>query len=250
MRRFLLAALIATPGFAQEKAPAGPRITAIVPLEVVPGTAVTLRLRGLKLVDTSALEFPDAASRPIVEIKEKKKADLPNGLEAKDAGDTQVEVQLTVPADWQPGTVSFRVITGSESTPVCKLHIVEAAALVEEKEPNGSFREAQPIDFGKIVRGAIKEDKDVDVFKFTGHAKTRIRAGIVAAQHASLLDSTLNLYDAAGHLLATNDDGAIGRDSLLEFSIPAEGTYFLSVTDASDRGGPWSAYELNLKELP
>ena len=170
---------VAAPLFAQEKAPGGPRITAIVPLEVVPGTIATLRLRGIKLSETSALEFLDAPSQPAVEIKEKKKADMPNGLDAKEIGDTQVEIKLTIPADWEPGTVRFRLVAGSESTAPCKLHVAEAALLVEEKEPNGSFREAQPIDFGRIVRGVIKEDKDVDVFKFTGRANKRIWAQIV-----------------------------------------------------------------------
>ncbi|MES2570587.1 MAG: pre-peptidase C-terminal domain-containing protein [Verrucomicrobiota bacterium] len=252
MRRLpaLLLATLATSGFAQEKAPAIPRLTAMAPLEVVPGVTTTLRLRGIKLNETRDLEFLDVPSQPGIEIREKKNAEIPNGLDAKEAGDTQLEIKLTVPADWQPGTVRFRIVSGSERTDPCKLHVIAPASLIEEKEPNGSFREAQPIDCGKVVRGMIKEEKDVDVFQFTGRARTTIWAGIVAVRHASLLDSALHLYDSAGQLLAANDDSAADRDASLHFRIPADGTYFLTVTDANDRGGQWNAFELILKELP
>src|SRR5262249_34033524 len=44
------------------------------------------------------------------------------------------------------------------------------------------------------------------------------------------IDSVLRLYDAAGRLLATNDDNFETRDSdLIDFTLPADGVYYLQV---------------------
>ena len=95
----------------------------------------------------------------------------------------------------------------------------------------------------------IGGEKDVDVYSFSGHAGKKLGAAIVAERYASLLDSSLMLFDARGQQLATNDD-ANGRDSALNFVFPSDGKYFLAVTDANDRGSAWHGYELTIKETP
>ena len=232
---------------ADEKKQTGPVITAIAPLEIVPGTTVTLHIRGLRLDTAAGITFAGEGTPLTVQIKEKKKADLLNGLEAKDIGDTQVEASVTVPADLPVGTVRFTVTTPDGTTPSHDLRVAEAATLIEEKEPNDGFQSAQPLEFGKTLRGSIKADKDVDVFQFKAQAKQCIHAEVRAARLGSLLDGVLNLFDARGNLVATCDDFAGGRDSQLDVTLPADGKYFLTVQDAQDRGGIWHAYELELK---
>lgn len=233
---------------AQDKKPDVPRITALVPLEVTPGSTAKLRVRGVKLAAASEVQFPDAKVPLTAVIKEKKAADLPNGLDAKDVGDSQIEFTIEVSAELPCGLVQFRVVTPDGTTAPGVLRVIEASALVEEKEPNGSFREAQPVELGKTVRGVIKEDKDVDVFQFTGRAGQKIAAEVIAARGASLLDSSLTLTDARGQFLAVNDDSGGTRDSALTFKLPADGVYFFSVIDAQDRGTAWHSYEFIVKE--
>ncbi len=241
---------LASEALAQEQKPNVPRITAVVPLEVTPGSTATVRVRGVKLAAASKVQFLEAKTPLTAVIKEKKAADVPNGLDAKDVGDSLIEFTLTVPAELPGGLVNFRVVTPDGTTAPAVLRVIEAAALVEEREPNGSFREAQPVELGKTVRGVVKEDKDVDVFQFAGRAGQKIAAEVIAGRGASLLDSSLTLTDVRGQFLATNDDSGGTRDSALTFTLPADGPYFFSVIDAQDRGTAWHSYEFIVKEVP
>lgn len=233
---------------AQEKKADAPRVIALSPLTISPGTTVTLKVRGAKLANATEVRFPAAAGVKAT-LKEKKAAEVPNGLDAKDVGDTQLEAEVVLPADLAPGALGFAVVTPEGTATGGSVQVREAAQLILEKEPDNGFRDAQPIEFGRVIAGGIKEDKDVDVFRFAGHARQKITAEVAAPQNGSLLDPALMLFDAAGQILAVNDDVATSRDAQLEIELPADGPYFLSVTDAHDRGGAWHNYELSLREV-
>jgi hypothetical protein len=224
-----------------------PRVTALAPLEIVPGVDVALKIRGMKLSAATEVSFPGTVGVK-AEIKEKKTADVPNGLDAKDVGDTQVEVALTVPADLPPGKITL-VVNTPDGSAITSLLVREAAVLVEEKEPNGGFAEAQLIEWGRTIRGSVKEDKDVDVFQFKGQAKQTVLVEVAANCCGSLLDAALTLFDARGQIVASCDDMPGSHDPQLRVTLPADGTYFLSLFDAHDRGGGWYPYELLVKEV-
>ena len=196
-RRWLLVAgLVASSVvYAQDKKPDVPRITALAPFDVLPGKETTLRIRGVKLSNATEVRFAGGLK---AEIKEKKTAEVPNGLDAKDVGDTQLEVKLTVPADLPVGPLALTVVTPEGITAPRELRVLDAAKCVDEREPNGGLREAQPIELGRTLRGTLNGDKDVDVFQFTGKSGQRIAAEVFAARGASLLDSTVTLMDARG----------------------------------------------------
>jgi hypothetical protein len=222
-------------------------VTALAPLEVVPGLNASLKIRGLKLSGASEVRFPGNAAIK-AEIKEMKAADVPNGLDAKDVGDTQIEVALTIPAELPLGKIAL-VVSTPDGSADASLLVREAATLADEKEPNNGFAEAQPIELGRTIRGSVKEDKDVDVFQFTGHAKQSVLAEVSASYCGSLLDAVLTLFDARGHILATCDDTPDSHDPQLRAELPADGIYFLALNDAHDRGGAWHNYELTVKEV-
>ena len=226
----------------------GPRIAAIAPVSVSPGETVTLLVRGLKLVDATAITFPGAPSLS-AEIKSKKAAAIPTGSEAKDVGDAQLEAVLSVPSDQLPGSIAFRVETPAGATPLCQLRIANVVGAVEEKEPNNGFQEAQPCEFRHAIRATLQNDKDVDVFAFRGVAKRNVTAEIFAHRGGSLLDPTLTAFDGKGRLLASSDD-ALDRDARLVFELPPDGSFFVIVQDAHDRGSAWHAYELTVNDAP
>lgn len=123
-----------------------------------------------------------------------------------------------------------------------------------EKEPNNQPAEAQPVTLPIIVNGRIDQPDDWDVFRFEGRAGDEIVAEVYARRLGSPLDSVLKLTDAAGKQLAMNDDhvdkGAglttHQADSYLRFTLPANGSYYLSVGDAQHHGGPAYAYRLRI----
>jgi hypothetical protein len=123
-----------------------------------------------------------------------------------------------------------------------------------EKEPNNSPSAAQRVKLPVIMNGRIDQPGDWDVFRFQGRAGQAIVAEVYARRLDSPLDSVLKLTDAKGKQLAFNDDyddpGAgletHHADSRILTTLPANGTYYLSLGDAQQKGGPEYAYRLRI----
>ncbi len=123
-----------------------------------------------------------------------------------------------------------------------------------EKEPNDATQTAQAVTLPVIVNGRIDRPDDWDVFRFAGRAGQEIVAEVDARRLESPLDSILELFDAAGGRLAFNDDHedtfddlrTHHADSLIRFTLPKEGIYYVRLGDAQQHGGPEYAYRLRL----
>lgn len=123
-----------------------------------------------------------------------------------------------------------------------------------EKEPNDSTQTAQAVTLPVIVNGRIDRPDDWDVFRFEGRAGQEIVAEVGARRLESPLDSVLELFDAAGGRLVFNDDHedkfdhlrTHHADSLIRFTLPVDGIYFVRLGDAQHHGGPEYAYRLRL----
>jgi hypothetical protein len=123
-----------------------------------------------------------------------------------------------------------------------------------EKEPNNAAAAAQAVTLPLVVNGRIGVPGDEDVFRFAGRAGDVIVAEVLARRLSSPVDSALRLTDAAGKQLAANDDhedkgsglDTHHADSYLRFALPADGTYYVHVTDAQRQGGPEFGYRLRL----
>jgi hypothetical protein len=162
-------------------------------------------------------------------------------------------VTRLMPAAQEPGIHMFSVRKDgvvSNSVPYAADTLPECM----EKEPNGQPASAQAVTLPIIVNGRIDQPDDCDVFRFDGRAGDEIVAEVDARRLDSPLDSVLKLTDAAGKQLAFNDDhedkGAglttHQADSCIRFTLPADGTYYVHLSDAQHKGGPEYAYRLRL----
>jgi len=240
--------------FAQEKKKdddKSPRVILTSPLAVSPDSTTTIKVRGLRLAEATEVRFPGATRGIKAVVKSKGKAEAVAGFEPAVVGETQVEVELAVPPDAPAGELPFVVITPAGEAKPYELLVIEAKSLVQEKEPNDGFRQAQLITVSKVVQGSMQGGDDVDVFRIEGKSGQKLVAEVVASRRGSALDSLLTLYDAAGHVLASNDDadveGEAQADSVLHFRFPSDGNYYVALTDANARGGPTHPYLLMLK---
>jgi hypothetical protein len=80
--------------------------------------------------------------------------------------------------------------------------------------------------------GEICPNGDWDYYQFSGLMGDRVVVDIDAMSEGSLLDPYIYLLDSDGStLLAENDDEiyAVRRDSLLAFTLPHDGTYYIKV---------------------
>jgi len=233
---------------AEPKKPEPPEITVVIPLGVTSGVTNHIQIRGQSLTNVTQLRFTDTNCHAEFIIKSKGKAEVPKELEAKRLGDTQLELDLFLTVDAPIRTNSFTVTSAQGESQPHPLLILAPGSVVLENEPNGGFRDAQEIRFGQRLQGTIREARDVDVFRFHGAAKQKMIAEVIAARFGSPLDSLLTLYDEGGHILAANDDSESSVDSVLRAELPADGTYFLSLMDAHDRGSPAHVYQLVLTD--
>jgi hypothetical protein len=220
-----------------------PKVIVVLPLAAKPGATSKLTVRGLFLEDAKEIRFADP--KITAKIVSKGKAGVPDKNPDK-VGDTQIVVEVTLPADLPAEPVEFTVVTGTGESKPHKLIVEGSVPVVLEKEPNEGFQQAQPIKVPQVVVGFIDRSTDVDVFRFEGKKGQKIRCEVVAARYGSALDSVLTLYDADGQQVASNDDGpeGFGLDSLLEVTLPRDGVYYLSLIDAHDSGGPTHVYRL------
>jgi hypothetical protein len=221
-----------------------PKVIMAIPLGVAPAAITKVTIRGLKLDKATAVRFqnPKIAAK----LLSKGAAPVPDKNPDK-VGDTQLVVEITLPAGLPGEPVTFVVVTPDGDTPPHKLLVATALPVIHEKEPNDGFRQAQKIQVPQVVDGAIDRPRDVDVFQLEGKAGQKIVCEVLAARYGSALDSILTLYDAKGRQIASNDDAEGTTDSRLLVTLPATGTYFLSLIDAHDSGGPTHVYRVVVK---
>lgn len=126
-----------------------------------------------------------------------------------------------------------------------------AKAYAIARQESGTVRVAARIgDGGHGLR-------DVDLYRIRLTAGQQVTIDVDAGSLAtsSMLDSVLRLFDAAGRQLASNGDAAGSADSLLDFTAPTTGTYYVGVSGAgneayaarragSGRAGSTGSYEL------
>jgi len=123
-----------------------------------------------------------------------------------------------------------------------------------EVEPNDGPDSAQGVSLAVSVSGQIERPGDVDVYRFAGRAGETIIAEVRARRLGSDLDSLVRLIDGSGAVVAWNDDspdaeaGLITHhaDSYVRAELPADGTYFVRLSDVRQHGGERHEYRLRL----
>lgn len=116
-----------------------------------------------------------------------------------------------------------------------------SAAFYIESEPNDTLATANfvgnytfPGD-AFLVDGTISPSGDQDWFMFTVSNAAQMRLATYGRPDSNSGDSILELYDSAGTLLASDDDGGINLFSSLEYNSTAGGTFYIRVNSFEGR---------------
>ena len=115
-----------------------------------------------------------------------------------------------------------------------------------ETEPNNTIEKANVVSIPIVINGRIAPEKDIDRFKFKSDKDQKLVCDVVANRFGSKLDSLLTLTDAAGALIAQNDD-AVMADARIEFDAKKDVDYILSLRDLTERGGEEFGYRLSIR---
>lgn len=117
-----------------------------------------------------------------------------------------------------------------------------------EAEPNNDPSHVRALQIPAVFNGRIEQAGDVDYWRFRAAKDEEFVFDLRAARLGSLLDSVLTLRDVSGKVLAENDDlSASETDSRIQFKLPADGVYTLTVRSRTPRrAGRRFAYRLHV----
>ena len=223
-----------------EDKPEAPRIALAAPLAVPRNGATKVMVRGWKL--NRDIEARTTISNVGLRVIKHETANVPNGQDAKLIGDSQLELEVTIPSEISLETLPMTFVAGGAESLPYSLLVGGRYSVIAEIEPNDSFRQSQSIAVPQIVDGQIHADRNVDIYSFELTEERRLTVEVIARRQGSGLDSLLTIFDSKKEIIATNDD-AESTDSKIEVALAA-GKYFLVVQDAQDHGGSASPYRL------
>ncbi len=173
--------------------------------------------------------------------------------------------KLKIAADAGTGPVVVHAVN-PEGVSAAQFFIVgELPEILEEDKDENTTSKAQSINASKlplVVNGKLPGNNELDAFKLTLKKGETIHAAVEGYTIRSLIDPVLHVYDAEGHRLAMEHDGAVHLDPRMEFTAPKAGDYTFAVTAFAHppaasvyfRGGKNAQYRLYLarkqEELP
>jgi len=169
-------------------------------------------------------------------------------LEVKFIGDAGGEFNQTFSLP-QPGKAKFGVFAERKGLTAPSFNTIRVStfANVMEKEPNDDPKEvsAAPGELPLAFNGIISKKGDVDWFRFRAKKGETYDINVYARRIRSQLDTVLNVCDADGKSLASNDDSG-GADSKVRFTFPRDGEFTIKITDHLGNGGPDCTYRVEL----
>ncbi|MCX7665529.1 MAG: hypothetical protein N2112_08290 [Gemmataceae bacterium] len=214
------------------------------PLAIEVGKANKVIVRGLRLEKLTNIIIHDPKCTGRV-LSTGKKVGLPNNqMKVEVVGDCEAEIEITLPKDFVGGTVAFSLSNadGEGTRAVCL--VKDEAPIVAEKEPNDGFKQAQKLEVGQVVEGAISRGQDVDVYQISLSGKKTYLFNLQALRAGSPLDPILTLHDTQGRTIETGEPSSLDRDPWIRFTPKQDTLVYLSVQDAHDQGAPFFLYRL------
>ena len=216
------------------------RLSAIFPPGAQVGSSVEVTITsGVELEDLTTLLFnePGITATPKMQDVGGKLVPVPNVF------------LVSVGSDVPPGQYEVRT-SGFFGVSNPRFFIVGARKELSEVEPNNAREQAVVVEINQTVNARINGGADVDWYKFAGKAGQRLMIDCMAKRLDSKLDAALELYNTAGKRLDFARRNLVSLDPLIDFSVPADGEYFVKVYDFTYAGGEDYPYRLSLSAGP
>ena len=226
-------------GLSSLAASAAPVLRNLAPHGAQRGRTCKLILEGSDLTPGAKLEttIPGSLSRL--------------GPEAEAKPETTLAFLLELKKDAPVGVYPIRVLTPDGLSNIMLFSVgdlpeIEEKEIETPKPGNGATATAEPIVTPVAINGSLP-DADVDLFSFQARAGQKLVFETEANVLASAIDPALEILDAAGKVIAKNDDAAgVGIDARLEVAFPRAGTYFVRVHDSKYSDQPQNFYRLKI----
>src|SRR5262245_2751259 len=239
-----------------------PKLTAISPEWIQRGTTIDVTLTGENLGGVTQIIFngdggltatnqPPAAPPPANPsvVVESTGGGISVAAPAPPKRDEKnLVLKVTATADASLSPRELRVVApGGVSNPL-NLNVGQWPEIAK-RDPNTSLAEAQAIELPAVISGVLNAAAQTNYYKFKAKKGDKLVFEVDAARRGSQLDSSLFVLDAKGKELSRNED-AIGLDSLLFFTAPADGDFIMALRDFRFRGGGEYSYRLTAGPIP
>lgn len=219
-----------------------PDLLTVSPSVAKAGATVEVTINGKNLDEAGALRFSDAR------IVGKQKT-LPADDLHPQPRPVENTFTVTIPADVESGVyeVRSRGYFGLSTARPFLVVPAESNELVKEGDISTPETAMElPLDTGVI--GTLPTGK-FDHYRFEAKKGQRLLLEVRAERIDSQADVILAVIDAQGRELE-NSRHHFGRDPFVDFTAPADGTYYATLTDSLYKGGRDYFYHLRLGDGP
>jgi hypothetical protein len=227
-----------------------PSLAKIWPVGMERGSTATFTLEGRNLEGAKAVIFdaPGITAR-IVQV-----TDLP--VEAADhkfstaaavpqAKKQSAQLEITVATDVSPDLHYFRVQTPLGTTNMLPLGVGSLPEVRKSEKPG-----VQPTVLPATLVGTIAAPGDSDRYDFEGKAGDDLVFAVIASKLGSRLESLLTVSDSGDRVLAEAGKNDPNQDAALNFRLPQDGKYTLTISDREGGGGMNDYYRVDAGALP
>jgi hypothetical protein len=143
-------------------------------------------------------------------------------------------------AEAAPGVYPIRIESSSGISNVLLFTLGTFPEVTEEESMpnslpnrNDTIETAEPVRSSPVVVNGTLRGPERDVYRVYGKAGERRVFELEARRCGSAIDPVLRILDGSGKQLARSDDApGASLDARLDFTFPAEGNYYVEVTDA------------------
>lgn len=228
----LIAACAFLPGGVQA---ASPQLTNIVPAGVQRGHEHVLTFTGTRLKDVEEVLLYD----PGATVKK---------VESVDAHSARVTIDIAPDCPLGEHLAQLRTRTGISDF---RSFFVGTLPGVDEKEPNNSPDQPQPIDMNVCVAGTLQLE-DTDCYRVQVKKGQRLSVEIEGIRLGqAFFDPILTVLDKKRAELAGVDDTVTGKqDGYCSVLVPEDGDYTILVRETSYRGADNCRYRLHVGNFP
>jgi hypothetical protein len=252
----ILVLSISVPTFQSLAQTTPPTVTVTTPSGIQRGTTATFIVEGTGLDGATVMVFSEPGlSGKVIEVSAVPESVL--ALEPKvirssrpyfeEPPKVQAQVQITAESWMAPGTHQFRIITPNGSSTPGRI-VVSPYSEIHEREPNEAFTEAQELALPMTIHGLLAKPGDTDVYGFQAKAGQEIVFIANTGGLGSRLDPVMEVLSLEGKRLGYNLDD---RDrNLLGFKVPADGAYYVRVSDYQQGGSIRHFYRLTMGQMP
>ena len=216
------------------------------PAWVMAGTTTPVRIMGTDLGTIKEVRFKE----PGFTAKFLKAGpNQPKNDDEKKQGGTQVEAEVTIPADARPGLHLFELVREDGTSLPGRMLVDVAAPEIAEKEPNGSLRQPQELPAGNVTVNGKLDGDGADVFRLNAKTGERWRIEVFVRRQTGggKFEAVMRLRDPQlAPVKAAVDQG---WDCALEHTCTADGPYLLELFDGDNRSGGDYNYRLTFRKL-